>query len=449
MAENGIDVVVVGGGIAGLTAAWELRDRDVLVLEATDRVGGRIRSEHRGDVWLNFGAHVFAGEGSASDRILSEAGVTAPPVPGRLAAVALNGRIVSSGAVETFPLRLPMPFRSRLALVRAGVRLRLAVREYAAIAEPRPGEDPADRQLRMLRFMDDRSFTDFSGRLPEDVDLLFRSTLTRSSGDPEVLAAGYGVGYFHLVWNRTGGLSRNILGGSSGLTDALAAGLGDRVRLGARATSVRRDGSGVRVSWTEGGEEREVRATAAIVATPAYVTRDIVHGLPEDTAAALDAIPYGPYVVGAFLTTEKAPMPWDGLYALATPRRSFSMLFNTANVLRTPGTERAPGGSLMVYAAAGFARQLDGLDDLAVADRFRADLEDLYPQARGLVAETVIRRWERGLPFPRVGRSRLQAALTRPIRPVHLAGDYLGTWYTETAIQTAVASAAAVRAAMR
>lgn len=440
------DVVVIGGGIAGLAAAWDMRDLDVVVLESSDRLGGRIRSERRGDVWLNFGAHVFAGEGSVSDRILAEAAVTAPPVPGRLAAVALNGRIVSSGAVETFPFRLPMPLRSRLALVRAGVRLRLAVRRYAAVAEPRPDEDPGERQLRMLEFMDDRSFTEFSGRLPEDVDLLFRSTLTRSSGDPEVLAAGYGVGYFHLVWNRTGGLSRNILGGSSTLIDALAAGLGDRVRLGARAVSVRRDGDGVRVAWTGGGDEHEMRARAAVVATPAYVTREIVVDLPEDTAAALDQIPYGPYVVGAFLTSETSPMPWDDLYALATPRRSFSMLFNTANVLRVPGAARAPGGSLMVYAAAEFARNLEGLDDAAVADRFRADLEDLYPESRGRIAELVVRRWERGLPFPKVGRSRLQAALTRPIAPVYLAGDYLGTWYTETAIQTATAAASAIRA---
>jgi oxygen-dependent protoporphyrinogen oxidase len=444
-ASGTLDAVVVGGGIAGLTAAWELRDRDVLLLEASDRVGGRIRSERRGDVWLNFGAHVFGGPGSISDRLLTEAGVTAVSVPGRLAAVSLNGKTVASGGIETFPFRLPMSMGARLALVRTGIRLRLAVRRYAAIAEPVPGEDPAERQLRMLRFMDDRSFTDFAGALPEDVDLLFRSTLTRSSGEPGDLAAGYGIGYFHLVWNRSAGLSRNILGGSGAFTDALGAGLGDRIRLSARVTDVRPDAGGVRVTWTEDGVEHEARAGAAIVATPAFVTREIVAGLPADTAAALGAIPYGPYVVGAFLTGERTAMPWDDLYALATPKRSFSMLFNTANVLRTPGTRRQPGGSLMVYAAAGFARRLAGLDDAAIADRFREDLADLYPESRTIVSDLVIQRWERGLPYPRVGRSGLQAALTRPLGPIHLAGDYLGTWYTETAIQTAVEAAAAIR----
>jgi oxygen-dependent protoporphyrinogen oxidase len=414
----------------------------VVVVEGADRAGGRIHSEPRGENWLNFGAHVFGGSGSASAALLEELGVRAEPVPGRLAAVSLNGKLVSRGPVESFPFRLPMPLRSRAALVRTGIRLRLAVRAYAKIAAPRYGEDPAARQQRMLEFMDDRSFADFSGVLPEDVDLLFRSTLTRSSGEPEELAAGYGVGYFHLVWDKKGGLSRNILGGSGVVIDALAAALGDRVHLAARVTSVERTTAGVRVD-IEG--EEPIEANAAIVATPAYATREIVADLPADTAAALGAIPYGPYVVGSFLTSETAPMPWDDLYALATPKRSFSMLFNTTNVRRAGERTRAPGGSFMVYAAAGFARRLEHLDDAAIRDIFLADLRAVLPATRGIVEEVVIKRWERGLPFPRVGRSRLQAALTRPLGRVHLAGDYLGTWYTETAVQTGLAAAAAAR----
>ena len=435
------EVVVIGGGIAGLTAAYALRDRDVILLEAAGRVGGRVYSEPRGDNWLNFGAHVFGGESSATGSLLTELGVRAEAVPGRLAAVSLNGRLVSRGPVESFPLRLPMPLRSRLALARAGLRLRLAVRDTGRSLR-RGGESDAARQQRMLDFMDDRSFAEFAGPLPEDVDLLFRSTLTRSSGEPEELAAGYGVGYFHLVWDRKGGLARTIPGGPGVVIDALAGALGDRVRLGSPVTSVDRTAAGVRVE-AAGGESIEARA--AIVATPAYVTRGIVGSLPADTAAALDAIAYGPYVVGAILTNEAAAMPWDDLYALATPRRSFSMLFNTTNVRRAGEEARSTGGSFMVYAAAGFARRLEHLDDAAVRDCFLEDLHAVLPATRGLVEEIVIKRWERGLPFPRVGRAALQGPLTRPLDPIWLAGDYLGTWYTETAVQTALSAATGVR----
>jgi oxygen-dependent protoporphyrinogen oxidase len=436
------EVVVIGAGIAGLTAAYSLRDRDVVVLEAADRVGGRIRSEPRGDNWINFGAHVFGGESSVTGRLLTEIGVRAEPVPGRLAAVSLNGKLVSSGPVESFPFRLPMPMRSRLALVRTGVKLRLAVRRYAEIAAPREGEDPSERQRRMLEFMDDRPFSEFSGPLPEDVDLLFRSTLTRSSGEPEEIAAGYGVGYFHLVWDKKGGLSRNIIGGSAVFTDTLARTLGNRVRTGARVTRVEAGDDGVRVE-VEGGATIEARA--AVVATPAYVTHDIVSPLPGDTAEALAAIPYGPFVVCAVLTNETAPQPWDDLYAVATPRRAFSMLMNTTNVRRTGETSRAPGGAFMAWAAAGFARRLEHLDDDAVRAAFVADLNEVLPGTKGIVEEAVVHRWERGLPYPRVGRSKLQPALTRELAPVFLAGDYLGTWYTETAVQTGLAAAAGAR----
>src|SRR5205823_373499 len=66
------DVVVVGAGIGGLTAAWQLRDLDTLVLEAEDRVGGRVKSFARGDHWVSVGAHMFPGEGSFVRALLDE-----------------------------------------------------------------------------------------------------------------------------------------------------------------------------------------------------------------------------------------------------------------------------------------------------------------------------------------------------------------------------------------
>ena len=435
------DVVIVGGGIAGLAAAWHLRDREIVVLESSERLGGRIRSERRGEYWLNFGAHVFAGPGSASRRLIDEVGVDIRPVQGRLAAVSLNGKLVSGGPVELFPFRLPLRLGDRLALVRAGVRLRLAVRRYAAVARGRPGESAAERQQRMLEFMDDRSFTQFMGRLPPDVDALFRCTLTRSSGEPETLAAGYGIGYFHLVWNRGEGLSTNIVGGSSTLTERIAAALGERALTNARVDRVTPVDGGVVVA----SEAGEFRARSAIVAAPAYVAHEIVDGLPEETRNALAAIPYGPYVLGGFVTSETGPAPWDDIYALATPKRAFGIVFNTGNALRVDG-RREPGGSLTVSAAADAARRLANLSDDEIAERYRAELVDLFPALDGAIAETKIVRWERGLPHPTVGRSKLQPALMRDLSPIFLAGDYLGSWYTETAAQTAAVAAAGARA---
>src|SRR5579863_2884811 len=221
------DAIVVGGGIAGLAAAWALRERDVVVLEAQASVGGRIRSERRGELWLNLGAHVFAGAGSATDALLQQTGVAAVEVPGILTAVSLRGRLVAGRRVETYPLALPLARRDRIALARTGLRLRHAVRRY--------GRVPA---ARVLAHLGDESFGDWLGPVPDAVDAILRATLRRSSAEPEQLAAGYGIGYFHLVWDRSGGLARNILGGPATLTGTIAAALGPRVRTASPVEAV-------------------------------------------------------------------------------------------------------------------------------------------------------------------------------------------------------------------
>jgi protoporphyrinogen/coproporphyrinogen III oxidase len=441
------EVVVVGGGIAGLAAAWELRDRDVVVLEAEPRAGGRLMSEPRGAYWLNFGGHVVGGPETATGRLLQATGVEAAELPGVLAGLAVGGRLLAGGPVESYPLRAPIPMVDRMALLRTGARLRLAVAQYARVSRLREGESEAERRGRVLAFRDDATFSEFLGPVRPAVDAVLRATIRRSSGEPEEVSAGYGIGYFQLVWDRSRGLTRTMLGGSSRLPEAIAAALGDRIHTGTPVTGVEPAPDGVVVTCRDGSAEVRIHARAAIVATPAPAARRIVAGLPDEVARALAGVTYGPYVVGAFLTAETAPMPYDGVYAAATPGMSFNMLFNTANVLRRGGA-REPGGTLMVYAAAGLARDLAELDDAAVERRFLDDLHALFPALRGQVRETVIRRWDPGLPHPQPGRHLLQPPLEQPLGAVHLAGDYLGTTYIETAIETGTAAARRIRAAL-
>jgi protoporphyrinogen/coproporphyrinogen III oxidase len=439
-----VDVVVVGGGIAGLAAAWELRDREVRLLEATSRVGGRMMSEPRDPYWLNFGGHVIGGPDTKTGRLLRETGVESVELPGVLSGLVLNGRLVAGGRVETYPFRVPLATRDRAALLRTGVRLRLAVAEYGRVSRLRAGESEADRRARVLAYRDDTTFSDFLGRMPTDVDRMFRATIRRSSGEPEEVSAGYGIGYFQLVWDRSKGLSRNILGGSSKLPDAIRRELGDRVLTDSPARTVTRTAEGVLVEFTRSGRVQTVSARAAVVAAPAYAARRMIADLPEDVATALERIAYGPFVVGSFLTGETTRMPYDGIYAAATPKASFNMLFNMANALRRGG-RREPGGSLMVYAAAKLARQIWDRPDAEVEQRFLADLYERFPELRGVVREAVIQRWELGAPHPRPGRHLLQPALERPLGDVYLAGDYLGTTYIETAVETGAAAARTAR----
>lgn len=88
------------------------------------------------------------------------------------------------------------------------------------------------------------------------------------------------------------------------------------------------------------------------------------------------------------------------------------------------------------------------MGDAEIERAFLDDLAAIYPQTRGIVEETVLLRLPRMLPYAAPGRSALQPALEQPLGRIHLAGDYLGGVYTETAIQTGESAAAAIRASL-
>ena len=88
-----------------------------------------------------------------------------------------------------------------------------------------------------------------------------------------------------------------------------------------------------------------------------------------------------------------------------------------------------------------------------IVERFLADLHDLYPETRGVIADATVHRWELGNAFARPGGTAFKRARGRP-RPahanVHLAGDYfaeLGNM--EAAARTGDVAAERVEAQLR
>ena len=430
------DVIVIGGGIAGLSAAWHLRHRDVLVLEAEDRLGGRLRSDPCGDYWLNFGAHLFPGPGSLVDGMARECGLETVPVTGGMMGLAVGSTVLARGRVETYPFRLPLSLRDRVAFVRAGLKIQRAVARYHRLGHRHD-------------FEDDRTFREFLGPLPPAVERIFSCAAHRATAELDELSAGCGIGLFALVWGGKGSLiARNLLGGTGRLPVALGRELGERARTGCRVDALRPDGADL-VAHCDG---EEIRARQVIVAAQAPHAAPLVAPVAGEAGAALAQLAYGAFLAVAVETGETTAMPYDDVYAIATPGRAFDMFTNQAHALRAGGPRR-PGGSLMLFAGARPAAALMRERDEVIVERFLADLHELYPQTRGVVVRAAVHRWELGNAYARPGRGRLQHALEGAPGPranLHLAGDYfaeLGNM--EAAARTGLAAAERVETRIR
>lgn len=436
------DVIIVGAGLAGLSAGWRLRHWDTLLLEADERIGGRIKSARRGAYWLNWGGHVFAGEGSSTESLLNEVGVAAVNIPGSLQSMSMNGKFLAKGHIATYPLRLPMSLDDRIATFKAGLKVISGVAKYTSVVRKRAGESGAQRQQRIYDFENERSFQDFIGDLPEDAASLFKTTVTRSAGDMEQISAGAGIGYFSLVLGFGQGLSKGIVGGPSTLTESIAAALGDRIERGARVQEVVHKKNSVVVRYQQAGQMHEVEARTVILATTADVSHRVGVDLPQDLRDALGQIKYGPHVSTAFLTNETSARPWDGIYAIAAPKRSFAIALNQASIVRGSETERQPGGSMMTFSPASLGR---ALLDKSEEEVIQTHLKDLDEVLGGKFADSVVEakteRWKVASPYSFPGRAKLQSTLMRGADRVFLAGDFMGTLYTESSITSGFSAA--------
>jgi monoamine oxidase len=92
------DVVVIGAGASGLAAGRSLAAAgvDVVVVEARDRIGGRIRTLRDDDEVVEAGAHVVHGANASTWSVLAEGGISAEPLEHAGVVIRIDGRAYSA-----------------------------------------------------------------------------------------------------------------------------------------------------------------------------------------------------------------------------------------------------------------------------------------------------------------------------------------------------------------
>ena len=421
-----VDVVVVGAGLAGLVAARELdvAGLSVLVLEARDRVGGRLLNEQLGD-----GKVVeMGGEwiGPTQDRIAALArsvGVeTFPTHDDGENLIELDGRLGRySGTIP----RLPPPVlldvaQAQWRLERLARRIPLDAPWRAAGASALDGRtlrswlrrNTATRTARTL--IDVAAGTVWGAESP-DLSLLHVLFYLRSAG-----------GFDRLLAVRGGAQQDRLTGGSQLVADRVAEGLGDAIRLGSPVLRIEQEAGGVRVRT----QALEGRGRRVIVAIPPPLAGRIAYRppLPAARDQLTQRMAHGALTKCAAVYDEPF---WraEGLTGQAVSDRGPArLMFDNSPPEGSPGVLL---GFIDGRAAHEHAARPEGERRRAVLECFarlfgpRAGRPERYLERAWADEE-----WSRGGPvcsFPTGGWTSCGRALREPVGRIHWAGAETAT----------------------
>lgn len=434
---RGTRVVVAGAGLAGLAAARDLEaaGADVVVVEARDRVGGRVHTLRDG---FAFGQHAEAG----ADLIEGEQTLVRE----------------LAGSLRLRPVRILRdgfgyygPDRSGRRRIRSGPgafgeaarMLKREISDYclagkrwdSAIAAALAGQSVADwlKRVRAGRALTAglRGLRGFFLADPEDLALIALVDQLASGGTP-------GKGEIF-----------RIRGGNGRLPEAMAATLRGTLMLRSAVRRVQQRGPRVRVTVEEDGRRRVVTADYCVAALPASTLRDVAFDpvLPDDQQRAMATLKYGP---ATRMVLQFARPYWR--------RRGRPRAFGSDLAIGAAwdGAEeqRTPPGMLILLAGGRASRQLREIvrreGDRGVVDRL-----SWIGKPAALVATRMVtwetQEWSRGgyAVFDPSFDPRLRAWLARPAGRVVFAGEHTATqWqgFMNGAIESGKRAAAEIRA---
>jgi oxygen-dependent protoporphyrinogen oxidase len=420
-------VVVVGAGIAGLTAAFRLKEAgfEVLVLERAERVGGRMSTLTRDGFRIDIGASILSSAYTRMMKLIADAGLASQVHPtSDLVGIYREGVVHSfhtGRKLELARTRL-LSWRSKLGLAKALVdliRMRKDLDWYdlgkAARWDVETARAYADRRLD-----------------EEALEYLIAPGLgSLCLASPERLSI---VDFFFAMHNLLGGAFFNSDTGADFLCEGLAAQL--KVELSARVTGIEEHPGGVRVSWSRAGEaERLEEATACVLAISAPHVRALYPQLDPVRAQVLERLEYSTSVA-VHLGLSRPPA--EQAMLVQVPRREHPEL--RAIVLdhnKAPGRAPPGKGLLASYWHHPWGERQFDRDDDAIADEAIAGIDQVLPGVAGTVELAHVQRWRPAVVMSRPGTYRELVPFVRATDPrarIQLAGDYLSASTTHSSL---------------
>ena len=453
---NGRKVVVLGAGIAGLVAAYELRRAGyaVTVVEARNRVGGR--------VWTIRGGERIQLLGRSDQRAAFDPGLYFNAGAARIPS---SHHVILDYARQFGVAMEPMVNANRSAgwdfggTVRSeremvnGMRGRVSELLAKAIDGGALDQEMPKGELEMFRqFLRPYGGLDRNGAYTD----LARSGFERLPGGYadagktldaltfKQLLPGEGVVLpylFETIFDMHATMLQPV-GGMDRIPEALFAQVKPAVRLGTPVTAIRRTGNGVRIEHGSG----IINADYCVCTLPANLLARIPNDFSAAKQAALKGVNYLPSVKVAF----EAPRFWetdDHIYGgLAWTDRL------NENVMYPSDGFHSPKGLLVAAYVAGWTNNGNPqkFSSLSHEERFRISresVEALHPGKSRLLSKGVTVGWEQvpwsegvgavGRDFGAEARGPAYSELLKPEGPIVFAGEhlsYVGLWQEGAAL---------------